>query len=200
MVIVEPKERYRTRRHWHEICAEVSDFVWWSAIIITVSIALSKLIDRRAGWLILLCFYALGHMLAELIRWSLDWYAVVDMPNGSTVFRQITYTITLGGLNERVKEDSVIHLAPTIFTTAFGRFLGFQSVVMSSATKQYFDGERVPIELMKELRRFPAKRTDDPLDDERAMIVSHLGEWIQDGLVDKGPARALVASMIKDNI
>ncbi len=200
MVAAEPRTRYSCKRHWFEIVAELSDFIWWSSIIIAISIALAEIIDKRAGWLVFLCLYPLGHVVAEVIKWNLDWYAIVDMPNGKSMFRQTTYVITLFGLNERVKNDYIDHLAPTTLTTAFGRRIGFQSVVMSSSTKAYFDGERVPMKLMEEFQKFPRKPRQEPFDNERAMLAAHASEWVQNGIIEPVHARALVAGMIQDNI
>jgi len=196
----DPRIRYETRRHWYEIVAEVSDFIWWSSIIIMTSFALAQLIDRRAGWLVLLCVYPLGHMFAELVRWNLNWYAIVDMPAGGVIFRQTIRTLTLTGIDERVKEDYIAHMAPTYLSTWFSRQLGFISIKLSSATKAYFDGERVPARLLEEYHRAPRKKKDQPLDNERAMLASNISSWVNDGIVQPEQAAALVMSMIRDNV
>lgn len=197
---LQPRVRYETKRHWYEIAAETSDFVWWSAIIITMSLSLSQLVDRRAGWGVLLCLYPLGRLFAELVRWNLECFAVVDLPNGKSMFRQTVGVLTLLGVQERVKEDFTDHLAPTTYSTPFGRFLGFVSVTMSSASKQYFSGERVPKRLMDELRRNAGKMSEEPPDDERLYIAQNIGLWIDRGIIQPEEARTIAMSMIKDNL
>jgi hypothetical protein len=158
-------------------------------------VALADLLGRPAGWLMLCCLWPLAPLFKELVLWNAEQYVIIDLPSGGSVLRKEFSILSWG----KSVEDNVTHLAPTTLSTPLGRFLGYESVQLSSVNKVYFKGERVPVELMREMRKSPRK-AKDPIENERAMIISNLDGWIASGLIDLAPARAVVRGMVEDNL
>jgi hypothetical protein len=180
---------YETKRHWYEIVAEISDAVWWSAIIVLFTITFSFLYKPLA-WLTILIVYPIGSLSVELIRWNTEHFLITESDRGHRFIVKST------GLFRKVRIFDPITqgMGRTEEEPWLGRQLGFMHVKLAAVNRIYLEGQRVPVRLVKELDRQKAK--DDEGDSDDTLVKRKLAEWLELGLVSHPMASAAATTWV----
>lgn len=186
--------KYKTHRHWYELVAEISDAVWWCAIITSFSIGMAYAVERRFIWLLVCCVYPAAHLGAEVARWLSETYYIVDV-GGSTMIAK-----EWGVFNQKDIDDFTKGMTPMQQSTLFGRFVGFVEAHLVFDNRTYIDGTRVPVQLMKEITKTRTKREARTVESERELILASIAEWVHTGLLDPYEAKAAISRAVEENL
>lgn len=185
--------RYATRRHWYEIVEEVSQCVWWSMVIILFTIG-AAWIYAPLAWLAVLTLYPVGYLTTELIRWNCEWYIILDYPSQKSRIVKVA-----GVFKRKAVIDDINVMGRTEESDLFDRIIGYRKVHLAFSNHIYLDGNRVPMEFLRELDKAKRKPEQDEDDDHR-FVQGKLTEWTREQILDKATARVAATKWTLDNL
>lgn len=184
-----------TRRHWYELAAEVADAVWWISIVLAVVISLASWLNWRLIAFALLAVFPLRPLFMELLRWHAEKFIIVDYPSGKTMIVKV-----YGLIRQTHIKDWIGSEGRTETSTLFSRFIGFRRVQLTFQSRTYISGERVPIELLRQIDRAIVKKSGSPVEGERGLLIDHMASYVREGLVDRTFAEVFLKTVMGQNL
>jgi hypothetical protein len=185
------KLRYATRRHWFELVEEVADFVWWLAISLSVSVGLGLLYRPLYAMAIPPLLILAIPLAMEIARWNAEWWIIVDYPRGKSTLRRLK-----GILCEHNKGDDINAIATEEKRWIHEKYLGFTRVKASSNKHVYFEGERVPLRLMEEIKKAPITFKQLEPETEDQFLVQNLRDWTSRDVIPAEMEKEIVKQML----